>query len=150
MGTNASAFGQGNDFALQSMPPIEQGSCSHYVATDGDDSSPGTSPSNAWATFPHAFTQLRPGDTLCILDGTYYQSLDVTISGEPGNPITFRALNDGKVIVDSEYSKYACRVRQSHDVILEGLICQRSVWGVVEISESQRIIIRRISEISPP
>jgi hypothetical protein len=145
MRNSASAFGHSGNFEFQSIPTIQQNTCSHYIATDGSDSNPGTSQALAWATFSHAFTQLTPGDTLCILDGTYYQSLDVTISGEPGNPITFQALNDGKVTIDGEYSKYTCRVRQSHAVILEGLICQRSSWGVVEISESQRIIIRRIS-----
>ena len=141
----ASAFGQETGRTVQSIPPSIQKACSHYIATDGSDSNSGISQSVAWATFSYAFTQLRPGDTLCILDGTYYQSLDVTISGESGNPITFRALNDGQVTIDGEYSKYTCRVRQSHDVILEGLICQRSSWGVVEITDSQRIIVRRIS-----
>jgi hypothetical protein len=140
--SNASALGQGADFSVQS---VAQEACSHYIATDGADSNSGISQSLAWATFSHAFTRLSPGDTLCILDGTYYQSLDITISGEPGKPITFRALNDGKVTIDGEYSKYTCRVRQSHDVILEGMICQRSAWGVVEITDSQRVTVRRIS-----
>ncbi len=42
---------------------------------------------------------LRPGDTLLLAEGTYYQSLNLTKSGTPGDPITIKAAAPGKVII---------------------------------------------------
>jgi hypothetical protein len=140
-------FGK-STFAEFSIPvPLvsPQASCTHYIATDGSDTNPGTSSTQPWSTFAHAMNHLSPGDTLCIADGTYFQSLDITISGTETDPITFIAINDGKVTVDGEFNRVACRVMDSHDTVVEGIICQRSSQSVFTVVRSERITVRRVS-----
>jgi hypothetical protein len=81
----------------------------YYVATTGSDSNPGTQS----APFRHlskaALTAIQPGDTVIVMDGTYDNEGAVApnivvilyYSGTAGNPITFRAQNRGKAILDS-------------------------------------------------
>jgi hypothetical protein len=139
----------GKDALAEGSFPIpfnsSQPSCTHYIATDGSDTSAGTSVSQPWATFAYAIKNLSPGDTLCMANGTYYQSLDITISGTEANPITFIAINDGQVTIDGEFNRVACRVMDSHDVAVEGIICQRSSQSVFTVARSERVTVRRVS-----
>ncbi len=122
----------------------------YYVATDGSDSHNGsiTSP---WSSFDHAMTVLQPEDTLIIKDGTYYQPLDIQISGALGNPITFRAENDGKAIIDGQYVRKACYIGNStgtpriHDITVEGIISKRSKYGACAVMQCDRVILKRVS-----
>jgi hypothetical protein len=52
--------------------------CTHYVATSGDDSNTGSSES-PWRTLQHAADVAQAGDTVCVHAGTY--SEDVAFSG---------------------------------------------------------------------
>lgn len=81
----------------------------YYVATTGSDSNPGTSS----APFRHlskaALTATQPGDTVIVADGTYDNEgvvspgyvMTLYYSGTAGNPITFKAQNRGKAILDA-------------------------------------------------
>lgn len=74
-----------------------------YISSTGNDGSDGTTESRAWATFDRAWKSLYPGDTLIILDGVYYQSLNPNVrNGTKDNPITIRAQNDGQAIIDGD------------------------------------------------
>ena len=42
----------------------------YYLATNGDDTNPGSAAS-PWGTFPYAANHLKPGDTLLVRQGTY-------------------------------------------------------------------------------
>jgi hypothetical protein len=122
---------------------------SYYVSPSGSDSWPGTS-SQPWATFLKAMGIIQPGDTLLLKDGTYYQSLDVTRSGTSDNPITIKAENDGKAIIDGQGNKMPCRVNgiltnHLHDIIVEGIICKNSNEDVIYIRDADRITLNRVS-----
>ena len=122
----------------------------YYVATNGSNGNNG-SISSPWGRFDHAMTVLRPGDTLIIKDGTYYQSLDIQISGTLGNPITFRAENDGKAIIDGQHVRKACYIGTSsgtpriHDITVEGIISKRSKYGACSVMQCDRVILKRVS-----
>ena len=75
----------------------------YYISPTGSDSNTGIDQSHPIATFNHAWQFLCPGDTLWLMDGTYYQVIEPTINGISGSPITIKALNDGKAIIDGEY-----------------------------------------------
>ncbi|MCL2812785.1 MAG: hypothetical protein FWD25_12975 [Clostridia bacterium] len=73
-----------------------------YVATNGNDTNDGTR-ERPWRTIQFGIEQLKPGDTLLIRGGTYYERLHVDggkVSGGPGAKITIRNANDEAVIVD--------------------------------------------------
>jgi len=85
---------------------VSQQSCSdkhsnYFMSTSGSDTNDGTSEVNAWATFEHSYTIMKGGDTLTILDGTYFQELypPVKLSGSEHSYTMYRAKNPGKVIL---------------------------------------------------
>ena len=54
-----------------------------YLGQKGDDNNEGLSTGNAWKTLARAFKNLKPGDTLYILEGTY--PADITLgAGKAG------------------------------------------------------------------
>lgn len=122
----------------------------YYIAPNGSDSNNGTSQSVPWATFSHATGVLQPGDTLYLMDGTYFQQLKVKISGTPGNPITFKALNDGQAIIDGNYGFGPVQIAGTPSVRvsyidIEGIIAKRSPDYVVRVDYSDYINFRRVS-----
>ena len=75
----------------------------YYLALDGSDDNDG-SIDQPFATFDHAKDSLKPGDTLHIRGGTYYQQLEINGSagpkGDKHNPITVKA-HEGETVVVS-------------------------------------------------
>lgn len=74
----------------------------YYIKTDGNDSYNGLSIDSAWATLSYAQYQLQPGDSLLILDGSYYNDEFVAqINGIPEFPITIKAYNGTPTFIES-------------------------------------------------
>jgi len=67
----------------------------YYVSTTGKDTNPGTSTA-PFKTFEKAVSVLKPGDTLQVLPGTYYESLRLTVSGTAAAPIT--VIGNGAIV----------------------------------------------------
>ncbi|MBN1672280.1 MAG: hypothetical protein JXR37_14670 [Kiritimatiellae bacterium] len=96
----------------------------------------------------------KPGDTLLLLDGVYRGADSMiappekkdspgNLGGEPGKPITVRALNDGKVEIDGAHKHIPVCLR--HDwFVLEGFNAHSSRGGVVSLSRANHNVIRRI------
>jgi len=85
----------------------------YYIAPGGSDENDGKSPDAPWQSFEHAISQLRPGDTLGLLDGTYTIKLNGMVhvdAGRMGNavqgrsnaPITLRAINERQAILKTD------------------------------------------------
>jgi len=128
---------------------VDATAATYYIAPNGSDVSAGTS-SAPWATFSKAMTVLSPGDTLFLKNGTYYQSLDITVSGTEVNPITIKAQNDGKAIIDGQGNIMPCRINGAtgshlHDIVVEGIVCRNSNEDVIYIRDADRITFSRVS-----
>jgi len=126
----------------------------YYVSPSGSDTNSGLSTSAPWGTFVYAMTKLQPGDTLYLMDGTYNQTLDVTISGTLGNPITFKALNDGKAIIDGQNIRLPFIIGKLGgngpvytDINVEGIVFKEGLPknGIFTIWDAQRINVRRVT-----
>jgi len=113
------------------------------VATDGNDNNDGSF-DYPWATFTYSESQLSPGDTLLIKDGTYNDTLRGT-SGTEGNPVTVAALNDGQVTVDCNGSAYPSYISGKQDIVVEGIIFKNSSTSAVNVYYSDRITLKRCS-----
>ena len=113
-----------------------------YLSPSGNDSHSGVKESEAWATFDHAWNFLFPGDTLILMDGIYHQSLFPNVrDGEPGKPITIRAKNDGKAVIEGDDVRVPVKLGQwanpgiGNYFTIEGIIAQNSseevyiIWG---------------------
>ncbi|HHG84664.1 MAG TPA: DUF5123 domain-containing protein, partial [Bacteroidetes bacterium] len=53
----------------------------YYVSPNGNDTNPGNSVSQAWATIQHGLSQLNPGDTLNLRAGSYLEKISFPSSG---------------------------------------------------------------------
>ena len=115
----------------------------YYIAPDGSDKNNGSSDS-PWATFAHAMTALTAGDTLIIKDGTYKQSLNITVSGTSSAYITIQAENEGSVIIDGEGVRIPCEISSQSYINLQGFTCANSSGAVVDIGGASYINIRRV------
>ena len=114
----------------------------YYVATTGSDSNPGTSS----APFRHlskaALTATQPGDTVIVADGTYDNEgvvspgyvVTLYYSGTAGNPITFKAQNRGKAILDSMNTSTTATCNGAYSyfnlynasfIVIQGFVIQR-------------------------
>jgi len=128
----------------------EAAATSYYVSPtpSGSDENTGSSDS-PWATFDKAMNVLHPGDTLIIMDGIYYQSLHIDISGTKENPITIKAENEGQVVIDGRSSINPCVIYKSGQVIafidLEGIVFKNAKSAVVQLADVSNINIRRVS-----
>jgi hypothetical protein len=132
--------------------PGEPGTNTYYLSPDGDDSRSGLTEGQAWATFNRAWVNIYPGDTLILLDGIYYQTLNPNKrDGEPGKSITIRAKNDGKVIIDGEYKRIPVKLGNTwpgpigNHFVIEGIVARNSSGMVIVIDGAKHNIIRRVS-----
>ena len=62
-----------------------------WVNPNGSDGHTGDSLEDAFATINRALLWSRPGDTINLTEGLYRETVQPTISGLPGEPITIRA-----------------------------------------------------------
>jgi hypothetical protein len=114
----------------------------YYMATNGYDNGPGTS-SAPWLTFSKAWSVLKPGDTLYLMDGTYtktntgglgvtvpsgtyagltvYPVLPIAGSGTSNNPITIKALNEGNVFIDGQQNNLCAYLAGQSYINIDGL-----------------------------
>ncbi len=75
-------------------------------AARGDDQNPG-SKSKPWKTIAYAVTRLRPGDTLYLRGGTYYEHVTVAVSGTAQKPITICSYPRELAILDGGFREFA-------------------------------------------
>ena len=71
-----------------------------YVAVNGSDNNDG-SKTKPWKSINFALRQLAAGDTLFIRGGTYFEAVDITVSGEESKPITIRSYPNELVTIDA-------------------------------------------------
>jgi hypothetical protein len=135
----------------------------YYIAPNGSDNNSGLSTSSPLKTFESAWEKIFPGDTLYLMDGTYTPSNSTKTGivrpnrrdGQPGAPITIKALNDGKAIIDGQYQKIPVQLGQvwagsdpatvfGNYFVVEGIVAKNSsamVWWIV----GSNSILRRVS-----
>jgi hypothetical protein len=94
----------------------------------------------------------KPGATLCLLDGIYTgpQSMITPgeargLSGTSGQPITIRALHDGKVTIDGQFARRPVWLSANSWWVLEGFNAHSSNGSVVRLDKgSSNNVFRRI------
>lgn len=78
----------------------------YYVDADkGDDANPGTK-ERPWKTVQHSIQQLRPGDTLLLRGGVYYENVYCAITGTPDKPITVRGYPGEVAVLDGGFPEF--------------------------------------------
>ncbi len=92
-------------FSVQTDKPVTAAvSDSYFVSTTGSDRNPGTE-KKPWATIQKAAESAAPGSTVYIKAGTYYERVDIKVSGASAEkPVIFRNYNNDHVVIDGSKS----------------------------------------------
>ena len=132
--------------------PAPLHAATYYVSPTGNDNNTGLSEAQPWASFDRAVNyyaqgeQLQPGDTLILLDGVYNHSIYPQYTeGTSGNPITIKAKNDGKAIIDGQGVRTPVSLDHwaANDYfIFEGIVAKNSSQNVYHINGSHNIFRR--------
>jgi hypothetical protein len=90
----------------------------------------------------------QPGDELLLLDGSYTGDASMVVPpkglhGTEGQPISIRALNDGRVTIDGEGQRTPVLLGGNDHFVIAGLNACRSKQSVVSINRSNHCIVRR-------
>ncbi len=105
----------------------------YYVATNGNNSDTGLSIGHAWSTPSYAAQQVSAGDTIYLLNGTwYYENIVPSTSGTQENPITIKAYN-GTPSLQGNYFDGAGKAIdiQGYDYwIVDGITINQYDYGV--------------------
>jgi len=123
-----------------------QASCTFYAAPNGTgNGSSVSSPFKIQDFWPRA----TAGRTLCLLDGTYSGPPNMilppqNLNGVSGAPITVRALNDGKVLLNGTYSQPPIQLYYNDWFVIEGVNACCSINSVVTIARANNNVIRRV------
>jgi hypothetical protein len=141
----------------------------YYIAPDGSDGNPGTSPTAPWRTFAHALPVLQPGSTLIMLDGTYTSAtsglLQVfcgtngnAVNGTPAQPITIRAMNERQAFISGEGDGPPIELSACANWVMEGLHAEESdvpnevgdePGSVVVLTRCTNVVLRRMLAAHP-
>jgi len=136
----------------------------YWVATTGNDANSGTQT----APFRHltkaAAVAQQPGDTVIVRDGTYDNEgkvgpsfvMTLYYSGTAASPITFKAENRGKAILDSmnTTTDSSCNgaasyinLYNAHHIVIEGFVIQRGCDSGIQSNDSAHDITIRWNEV---
>jgi hypothetical protein len=74
----------------------------YYVATDGDDRNGGLDREHAFRNIRRAADEVKPGDTVVVAGGIYYERVRMRATGAQGAPITFRAAAGERVELNGQ------------------------------------------------
>ncbi|GIK10518.1 MAG: hypothetical protein JETCAE02_02280 [Anaerolineaceae bacterium] len=78
---------------------VVAGTCTHYVATTGNDSNSGTLAS-PWRTVQKAANTVGAGSVVCVRAGMYNEAVTINVSGSAGAYITFQNYPGETVYLD--------------------------------------------------
>jgi len=79
--------------------PLGAGPAYHVDPVNGDAASDGSA-KKPWKTVDAAVKRLKPGDTLYLHGGTYFESVTLAVAGTAKAPITIRAVPGELAIID--------------------------------------------------
>jgi Protein of unknown function (DUF1565) len=91
---------------------VTGGGRAYYVSVRGSDHNPGSA-AEPWRTITSAVARLRPGDTLYVRAGTYFERPTVLASGTPTAPITVQSYPGEVAVIDSGVPEF--RAAGNHD-----------------------------------
>lgn len=88
-----------------SQRPMGDGPAFFADPVNGSDENDGTLGA-PWRTLAHAMEHLRPGDTLYLREGVFFENLYCAIAGTKDNPITIRAYPGERAILDGSLPEF--------------------------------------------
>jgi len=120
------------------------GAATYHIAPGGSNSASGLSPAAAWATLQHAAAVMQPGDTVLVADGTY-AGCNITRSGAPGAPITFRATGSAARITtpNTFTGRDGINIEGADWIVIDGFDCSGLERAGIRAVLGDHLVIRR-------
>ncbi|WP_407267961.1 hypothetical protein [Radiobacillus sp. PE A8.2] len=133
----------------------------YYIAPNGNNNNSGTSQSNAWDTFDYALSQLQPGDTLGLVNGTFTKSNsghlyascgnNGVVDGDSGDPITIRAVNERQAWIKGDGSEVPLRIYDCSNWNVSGVHVSSKdnssasgAGSAIEVKRSDHVLVDRV------
>jgi len=114
-----------------------------YVSPQGRDQASGRTPQQAFKSLAKACAQLKAGDTLYVMPGTYEGGLRMQNAGG-GALIHIRNYGLGKVVIKgSNKHSVGLRLHRMHGLVLDGLIFEGFLQQAIDIDQSSYISFKR-------
>ncbi|MFO0704120.1 MAG: chondroitinase-B domain-containing protein, partial [Patescibacteria group bacterium] len=127
----------------------------YWLGLNGNDRNDGKSNQTPIKSFAHAWDLLMPGDTLMIMNGTYTEPIQPNVrDGQQGAPITIKAAEDGKVIIDGRGEEIPIRFGENWGpngnmgkswYVLEGIVAINGTIANIRAEHASNIVMRRVS-----
>lgn len=118
----ATVVGVGLVQRQQTIKTEAQTSCTHYIATNGNDNNSGTSLNSPWRTISKANSSLQAGNTVCIRGGTYNERIVPSRSGTSGSKITYKNYQNETPVVRGEAGvKTIVTISSKNYIVIDGL-----------------------------
>ena len=104
----------------------------YYLSPFGNDSNQGTSLDQAWATFNHACSQLKAGDILYVVNGTYIDDFCVISgSGNATHPVIIKAYNGTPILRNVDRSVPQAIYSDTNSYItIDGITVDGYMYGI--------------------
>ncbi len=92
---------------------------------------------------------LKPGDVLCLNDGTYNEAIAPRTNGTQAAPITIRAVHDGKATIDGQGVRRPVQLGSNNQAygdwfVIEGLVLRNGTDAVLHVRADNNVF-RRVS-----
>jgi hypothetical protein len=120
--------------------PTRAYAAEYYVAPTGSDSNAGTL-SQPFKTITGNVWRLQPGDTMYLRAGVYAEAITINKSGQPGQPITFKAYQNEQPVL-ANVSGQAIYVYDKDYITFDGIDIRDINGHWISIWLSSNIIVR--------
>jgi len=112
--------------------------------TGCSDTGPG-SESQPFCTLQRGATQLKPGDTLNLLSGTFRGPIELTAAGTAQSPIVIQAAPEAAAVIDGQGVPLSeaglLAVAGAKYLTLRGFTVQNSTYWCVEITKGEGVVV---------
>ncbi len=122
----------------------------YYVSPAGNDNNPGTF-DKPFATIQHAVDQATPGTYIYVRGGIYTEKINITRSGEPGNPIVIAAFSGEEPIIDGvgklpNEGTYTPLVQiKANHIIFRGFEIRNSTARGLQVFQADDVLISNVN-----
>jgi hypothetical protein len=114
-----------------------------HVDPKGDDANDGSA-AKPWKTIAAAAKKLKPGATLYLHGGVYYESVALTVAGTPDAPITIRSAPGELAILDGGLREFAEAPKTAWEPVPQGASSEyRSTasYSDLGVGDKERVVV---------
>ena len=115
----------------------------YYVGPGGNNANDG-SRERPWATLGFAVQRLKPGDVLRVLPGTYYETVQVNVSGSASQRITIASETRWGAKLNAQGSLFGIDVRGSYIDIVGLEVTNATNSGIISWAPYNRFLFNHV------